>query len=68
MGTDPLRTHDPLSEDDLARRRGADLWAQMHALGLSDAELLSDEAVEMTVDEMSAWLGSGAPSPLRPLP
>jgi hypothetical protein len=59
---DPLhQQHD--DEAEAARRRGDELVAQLHALGLTDAEIASDEGVAMTPDEMRAWFASGAPSP-----
>ena len=59
---DPLHSH-----DDAAAREGEALVRQLRSLGLTDTEIASDEGVPMTIEEMSAWLASGAPSPLAPL-
>lgn len=60
MTSDPSH---PVDDEDAARRRGEALIAHLRALGLTDEEIASDEGVEMTSDEMMAWLESGAPSP-----
>ena len=59
----PLRWVDGVGWTELARREGEALVAHLHSLGMTDEEIASDDSVEMTIEEMNAWLLSGAPSP-----
>lgn len=62
-GPSPERVGVVDNSDEAAARRGEAHWKQLLALGLTPEEILSDDSVAMTTEEMDAWLASGAPSP-----